>query len=115
MEEGSGDSSPHLSLSELKDMFLSDHGLGLSARPRRVSCQQSVSSLLLQDVISSSGAVLDYCYDTTEELWCQLTLKVPYSRKIWRGFKFGSLVVGIETAKLKSANIMLAAPAMRKT
>ena len=76
MEKGSGDSSSHLSLSELKDMFLPDHGLGLSARPRRVSCQQSVSSLLLQDVISSSGAVLDYCYDTTEELWCQLTLKV---------------------------------------
>ena len=42
-------------------------------------------------------------------------LQIPYSRKIWRGFKFGSLAVGIETAKLKSANIMLAAPAMRKT
>ena len=39
---------------------------------------------------------------------------IPYSRKIWRGFKFGGLVVGVETAKLKSANIMLAAPAMRK-
>ena len=39
---------------------------------------------------------------------------IPYSRKIWRGFKFGGLAVGVETAKLKSANIMLAAPAMRK-
>ena len=49
------------------------HGLSPSARLRRVSCQPS---LLLQEVISSSGAVLDYCYDTAEELWCQLTLKV---------------------------------------
>lgn len=54
-------------------MRMCHHGLGLSARLRRVSCQPS---LLLQEVISSSGAVLDYCYDTAEELWCQLTLKV---------------------------------------
>ena len=40
---------------------------------------------------------------------------IPYSWKIWQGFKFGGLVVGVETAKFKSANIMLAAPAMRKT
>ena len=38
---------------------------------------------------------------------------LPYSRKIWRGFKFGGLAVGVETAELKSANIMLAAPTMR--
>ena len=40
---------------------------------------------------------------------------IPYSQKIWWGFKFGGLAVGVETAKLKSANIMLAVPAMRKT
>ena len=49
------------------------HGLSPSARLRRLSCQPS---LLLQEVISSNGAVLDYCYDTAEELWCQITLKV---------------------------------------
>ena len=76
-------------INELKDsdMFLPDHGLGLSARLTRVSCQQGVSSLLLQEVISSSGAVLDYCYDTTEELWCQLTLKVSLLMYISRCYK----------------------------
>ena len=29
-----------------------------------------------------------------------------YSRKIWRGIKFGGLAVGVETAKLKSTNII---------
>ena len=30
-----------------------------------------------------------------------------HSQKIWWGIKFGSLVVGVETANLKSANIIL--------
>ena len=30
---------------------------------------------------------------------------IPYSRKIWRGIKFGGLAVYITTAKLKSAKI----------
>ena len=30
-------------------------------------------------------------------------LNIPYSRKIWRGIKFGGLVVYVKTAKLKSA------------
>ena len=30
---------------------------------------------------------------------------IPYSRKIWRGTKFGGLAVYITTAKLKSAKI----------
>ena len=29
---------------------------------------------------------------------------IPYSRKIWRGIKFGGLAVCLRTAKLKSAN-----------
>ena len=32
---------------------------------------------------------------------------VPYSWKIWWGIKFGGLVVRVETAKLKSTNIIL--------
>ena len=32
-------------------------------------------------------------------------MSVPYSRKIWRGIKFGGLAVYITTAKLKSAKI----------
>ena len=36
------------------------------------------------------------------------SLGMRYSRKIWRGFKFGGLVVRVETAKLKSANIIFA-------
>ncbi|MCG8621854.1 MAG: hypothetical protein MJE68_07650 [Proteobacteria bacterium] len=32
-------------------------------------------------------------------------MKLPYSRKIWRGIKFGGLAVYITTAKLKSAKI----------
>ena len=39
--------------------------------------------------------------------------KLLYSWKIWRRFKFGGLAVGVETAKLKSPNIMLAAQAVR--
>ena len=31
--------------------------------------------------------------------------KLPYSQKIWRGIKFGSLAVYVTTAKLKSAKI----------
>ena len=46
---------------------------------------------------------------------CPVSEYRTYSRKIWRRFKFGGLAVGVETAKLKSANIMLAGPAMRKT
>ena len=30
--------------------------------------------------------------------------EVPYSRKYWRGIKFGGLAVCEQTAKLKSAN-----------
>ena len=30
---------------------------------------------------------------------------LPYSRKIWRGIKFGGLAVDVTTAKLKSAKI----------
>ena len=48
-------------------------------------------------------------------LHCQFESSIPYSQKIWQGLKFGSLVVGVETTKLKSANIILAAPATRKT
>ena len=33
---------------------------------------------------------------------------LPYSQKIWQGIKFGSLVVRVETTKLKSANIIFA-------
>ena len=33
------------------------------------------------------------------------TINVPYSRKIWRGIKFGGLAVYTTTAKLKSAKI----------
>ena len=50
--------------------------------------------------------------DTHKTLKC---IVVRYSRKIWQGFKFGGLAVEVETAKLKSANIMLAVPTMRKT
>ena len=32
-----------------------------------------------------------------------IIIKILYSRKIWRGIKFGSLAVNITTAKLKSA------------
>ena len=31
---------------------------------------------------------------------------IPYSRKIWRGIKFGSLAVCVKTAKLKSAKFL---------
>ena len=31
--------------------------------------------------------------------------RIPYSRKIWQGIKFGGLAVYITTAKLKSAKI----------
>ena len=41
--------------------------------------------------------------------------KLPYSQKLWWGFKFGGLAVRVETAKLKSGNIILAAPTTRKT
>ena len=34
--------------------------------------------------------------------------RIPYSQKIWRGIKFGSLAVWVETTKLKSANIIFA-------
>ena len=37
-----------------------------------------------------------------------LVLLLPYSRKIWWEIKFGSLAVRVETAKLKSANIIFA-------
>ena len=40
------------------------------------------------------------------QTWVRSTL--PFSRKIWQGFKFGGLAVSVETAKLKSANIILA-------
>ena len=30
---------------------------------------------------------------------------IPYSRKIWRGIKFGGLAVRLATAKLKSAKM----------
>ena len=33
---------------------------------------------------------------------------IPYSRKIWRGIKFGGLAVCVKTAKLKSAKIFYA-------
>ena len=35
---------------------------------------------------------------------------IPYSQKIWQGFKFGGLAVGVETAELKSTNIISATP-----
>ena len=35
-----------------------------------------------------------------------LLILYSYSRKIWRGIKFGGLAVGVETAKLKSTNII---------
>ena len=34
--------------------------------------------------------------------------QILYSQKIWCGIKFGSLAVGIDTAKLKSANNIFA-------
>ena len=36
-------------------------------------------------------------------------MHIPYSWKIWRGFKFGDLAVGVETAKFKSTNIFISA------
>ena len=36
---------------------------------------------------------------------------IMYSWKIWWGFKFGGLAVGVETAELKSTNIIPATPA----
>ena len=38
----------------------------------------------------------------------QLMMHIPYSQKIWRGIKFGGLAVWVETAKLKSTNIIFA-------
>ena len=41
--------------------------------------------------------------------WCRKKLHsiiIPYSRKIWRGLKFGDLAVETRTAKFNSANIM---------
>ena len=35
-------------------------------------------------------------------------LNIPYSRKIWRGIKFGGLAVCVKTAKLKSAKFFYA-------
>ena len=35
-----------------------------------------------------------------------LHIYVPYSRKIWWGINFGSFAVGLESGKLKSANIL---------
>ena len=37
--------------------------------------------------------------------YIHIHLFVPYSRKYWRGHKFGGLAVGKATVKLKSANI----------
>ena len=34
-----------------------------------------------------------------------ILIYIPYSRKIWRGIKFGGLVVYITTAKLKSTKL----------
>ena len=41
-----------------------------------------------------------------------ITKNILYSRKNWRGFNIGGLAVGVETAELKSANSISAAPAL---
>lgn len=30
----------------------------------------------IQEALQSSGAMVNYCYDVDEELWCQFTLRV---------------------------------------
>ena len=44
-----------------------------------------------------------YCYQTKKG--SRLLYLIPYSWKIWRGIKLGSLAVYITTAKLKSAKM----------
>ena len=45
------------------------------------------------------------CYGTNICIHSCFHLEVPYSRKIWRGFKLGGLPICLPTAKLKSANV----------
>lgn len=40
----------------------------------------------IQGAMQSSGAVVDYCYDVEEELWCQFTLKVGNSNSLALSF-----------------------------
>ena len=40
-----------------------------------------------------------------DEMYMEVYRRIPYSRKIWQGIKFGSLAVYITTAKLKSAKM----------
>ena len=42
----------------------------------------------------------------SSQAWLHICLNILYSRKIWWGIKFGSLASRVETAKLKSVNII---------
>ena len=33
---------------------------------------------IMQEALQSSGAMVNYCYDVDEELWCQFTLRVSF-------------------------------------
>ena len=76
-------------------------------------CQTGVHNDVKLLITTNSIAVLIAVKFHT--ICCRNISDIPYSQKIWQGFKLGGLVVGVETAKLKSANIILAVPAMCKT
>ena len=69
-----------------------------------------VSNCILGENILSAvkaGSAL-FFYFLVKNVCMHGVLKLPYSQKIWQGVKFGGLAVRVETAKLKSANIIFA-------
>ena len=83
----------------------------LLGRWSRVHC-----SLIKLDYLSlsSSSSIIYFCLtleardgggDPLRVNIIMMLIIIPYSRKIWRGIRFGGLAVYIATAKLKSAKI----------
>jgi hypothetical protein len=63
-------------------------------------------AVVATDGVGNTGSVVTYQWKIGKHNYCiSHVCIISYSRKIWRGIKFGGLVVCITTAKLKSTNI----------
>ena len=83
------------------------HTAALSAKKKRTprSLSTGEKSPRIMEGVKLRESKESICIVQQSELGNQCENVLPYSRKIWRGIKFGGLAVFTTTAKLKSAKI----------